>query len=70
MRYLLFAGDAYYPQGGWWDFVGAFGSVEKAKEAKGGVRRAYDWAHIVDSQDQSIIWAYTLGGWVPVQDMT
>lgn len=29
-RFLLFAGDIYYPVGGWNDFVGAFDSAEEA----------------------------------------
>jgi hypothetical protein len=42
--YLLFAGDDYYPDGGWEDYRGAFGSVESAKAA---VRPSDDWAHVV-----------------------
>lgn len=33
MTVLLFAGESYYPGGGWTDFVGRFGSVDQAKEA-------------------------------------
>lgn len=30
-KYLLFAGNAYYPFGGMWDFCGDFDTVEEAK---------------------------------------
>jgi hypothetical protein len=30
--FLLFAGDAYYPSGGWGDFIQAFETLEGAKE--------------------------------------
>jgi hypothetical protein len=39
MRYLLFAGDYYYPAGGWKDFYGAFESLEEA-EARVEIRDA------------------------------
>ena len=44
--FLLFAGDHYYPCGGWEDFRGAYGSLELAKEAAH--TQACDWWHIVD----------------------
>ena len=52
-RYLLFAGDHYYPAGGWDDFAGSFDSIEMAivegldllKQTPGA-----DWAHVVDSE--------------------
>ncbi len=47
-RYLVFAGDHYYPAGGFYDFIGDFSDVEEAKKiAK---LKSYDWAHIIDSQ--------------------
>lgn len=48
-RYLVFAGDHYYPSGGWDDFHGDYASLEQAKaiaaelEKEGG-----RWAHIAD----------------------
>ena len=41
--YLLFAGSQYYPFGGFFDFQGAYDTVEEAVEA--GAR--YDWWHVV-----------------------
>jgi len=44
-RYALFAGDYYYPSGGWNDFRGSFETVEAAVDA---VAPHYDWYHVVD----------------------
>lgn len=52
MKYLLFAGVAYYPSGGWDDFVGAFDSIDEAKKATPPV---YVWAHIVDASTRAIV---------------
>lgn len=45
MRYLLFAGQNYYPQGGIDDLVGEFESIEEAQRVCGVA--PYDWGHIV-----------------------
>ena len=44
--FLLFAGDNYYPEGGWRDFQGAFMSIEAAEEHFRTYDR-FDWGHIV-----------------------
>jgi hypothetical protein len=31
--FLLFSGQEYYPQGGWRDYTGSFGSLDEAKAA-------------------------------------
>ncbi len=49
-RYLLFAGDSYYPEGGWFDFKGDFDTVVDA--IKSIALRDYDWYHVVDSTTQ------------------
>ena len=46
MMFLLFAGDNYYPAGGWRDFQGAFMSIEAAEEHFRTYDR-FDWGHIV-----------------------
>lgn len=47
-RFLLFAGDAYYPRGGWGDFVGSFDTeVEAIAEA---AKIGGDWYHVVDAE--------------------
>lgn len=38
-RYLLFAGDAYYPGGGWSDYQGSFSSVKAALDAVRATRK-------------------------------
>ncbi len=49
-RFLLFAGDDYYPSGGWGDFVGSYDSVEEA------IPDAYsEWAHIVDTATGDVV---------------
>lgn len=45
-RYLLFAGDQYYPSGGWHDLSGEFDSIEEAEEYV--FERGYEWWHVVD----------------------
>jgi hypothetical protein len=52
MKYLLFAGDTYYPSGGAKDFIGSYESLEEAIKAVPG----YDWAHIADSTSMDILW--------------
>jgi hypothetical protein len=46
-RYLLFAGENYYPKGGWEDFVKDFNTVEEALEYMAHYKPD-DWFHIVD----------------------
>jgi hypothetical protein len=56
-KYLLWAGDNYYPTAGLGDYVGSFDTIEEAKAE--GTRtyetglanypqRVYDWYEIVD----------------------
>ena len=45
-RFLLFAGDTYYPCGGWHDFIGSYDSYEEAA-ANGDIDRN-DWWHVID----------------------
>lgn len=49
-RFLLFAGEDYYPQGGANDLIGAFDSVDEAKAAHDPNKFNYDggWANILD----------------------
>lgn len=50
-RYLVFAGAAYYPWGGWQDFKGDFDTVEAATEfAKACDPDTYKkWYQVVDT---------------------
>ena len=40
---MLFAGDNYYPLGGWADFIGTYDTLVKAVKAG----ENYDWYHVV-----------------------
>lgn len=44
-RYLTFAGDRYYPLGGWEDRRLSYDTKEEAVEAVSG---RWDWWHVVD----------------------
>lgn len=52
-RYFLFGGDHYYPQGGWSDFLGAFPSVEAAKERV--LTLPVEWWEVVDSETLTVV---------------
>lgn len=47
-RFLLFAGDTYYPSVGWRDLEGNFETVEQAEGAAEELDK--DWWHIVDME--------------------
>lgn len=59
MRYLGFAGDSYYPEGGFEDFIGFFDSIDKFnlavedKARKG--RNKCDWWHLIDANTAEVI---------------
>ena len=60
-RFLLFAGDVYYPSGGFGDFVGDFEAPEEARdklvkwiEAEGDP--GYSWAHIYDTETMTMVY--------------
>jgi hypothetical protein len=44
--FLVFAGEEYYPGGGWSDLLGSYPTLHEAKEAAAKQRRG--WWHIVD----------------------
>ncbi len=55
-RFLVFAGDAYYPSGGWKDFVGSYDSADRALGiAEGIARETFKWAHVFDTETQKIL---------------
>ena len=56
-KYLLFAGETYYPQKGWDDLWGDYDTIEEAESASericaakddNGYSLCYDWWHIID----------------------
>lgn len=54
MRYLLFAGDHYYPCGGWEDFICAGDDMEALKSTAGSLL-SNDWWHIVEISTLQIV---------------
>lgn len=52
-RYLLFAGDTYYPNGGWYDYLGSFDTTEDCLRHIAGT--PWDWWHIYDTKEQLIV---------------
>ncbi len=52
-RYLVFAGDHYYPGGGWTDFVGS--AVDLTGALKLVANHSHDWWHIVDTEVMLIV---------------
>jgi hypothetical protein len=48
-RFALFAGDYYYPEGGWDDLVATFNSrYEAEKHYEKHQKECGDWYHIID----------------------
>jgi hypothetical protein len=47
-NFLLFAGDVYYPSGGWDDFQGSFDTVDEAKAYLKAQNHNHDWWQIVN----------------------
>ncbi len=54
-RYLLFSGEDYYPQGGFEDLVFSSDSIDECKQF---VPEEGQFAHIVDSEIQKIVWEW------------
>ena len=60
-RFLLFAGDVFYPSGGFVDFIGDFEALEDAKDKLikwigTGADAKYLWAHIYDSETMAMVY--------------
>lgn len=62
-KYYLFAGDWYYPSGGFEDFIKRFNTKDEAKQYFHAIKSLYDWAHIVLIDNVSIIARYKQGAW-------
>lgn len=61
-RFLLFAGDTYYPSGGWQDFKKSFDTVlEAVKTAAGNTKDTdlkggtWDWWQVVDLETGKMV---------------
>lgn len=65
-RFILFAGETYYPQGGMKDLQGSFDTLQEAldkalelanyKEWKPEVGLPIDWYHVLDSHSWIIVY--------------
>ena len=53
-RYLLFAFSGYYPEGGWNDLQGDYGTLKKAREMVAKLS-GHDWYQIVDTKINRIL---------------
>lgn len=47
-RFGVFAGQDYYPLGGWADFKASFDTAEEARDYIDYTYQAWDWYEIVD----------------------
>ena len=60
-RFLLFAGEVFYPSGGFEDFIGDFHSLYDAKDELTEYIKAvgdpkYLWAHIYDAETMEMVY--------------
>lgn len=56
-RYLVFAGDRYYPKGGWHDFYQSEETYEKALSlVKPRAMEKYEWIQIVDGETGTVLY--------------
>ena len=53
-QFLLFAGDQYYPSGGWGDFKGSFDTIAEARAAERALP-GHDWWQIIDVKTGNVI---------------
>ncbi|WP_417702387.1 hypothetical protein [Pseudophaeobacter sp.] len=64
-RFLIFAGDAAQPSGGWDDFLADLSNLSDAVEfARENTANdlAPNWAHVVDQEAMKIVAAFRNGG--------
>jgi hypothetical protein len=57
MNYLVFAGAHYYPAGGWDDFIGAYNTIEEAREAAAKATELswVNWWQIVNIRSYTVV---------------
>lgn len=57
-RYLVFAGENFYPDGGWDDIRGSFDTQEEAERFAHGITGrpgGWDWGQVVDLMTGAIV---------------
>jgi hypothetical protein len=52
-QYIVFAGENFYPLGGWCDYIGSYPTVEEAREAASNCK--CDWWQIVDITTKTVV---------------
>lgn len=72
-RYLVFAGNAYYPDGGWQDYHSEheteLAAMDTAAIALSG-SNGFEWAHVVDSEARKMVLElYTRGSTIVRQKL-
>ena len=65
--FALFAGDAHYPDGGWYDLVGTFDTVTEAcarfaegRDPGDEYNTYFEWGHIVDLTHREVVLVWGL----------
>lgn len=51
LQFAVFAGEHYYPYGGWVDFRGTYATLEDAVA----VGKQLQWHHVVDLSNGSVV---------------
>jgi 3-methyladenine DNA glycosylase AlkD len=62
-RYMLFAGENYYPDGGMRDFIKSVATIQEANEWCDEIKAGnnyFDWWQVVDSIEDMLVF-YNLG---------
>lgn len=54
-RFLVFAGETYYPAGGFKDFISAHDELTQAQKARSEAHSRFGWSHIVDLEKLKIV---------------
>lgn len=57
-RYLVFAGEDFYPSGGWSDFRGAFDTLEEAMASAQELKRTVGWVEVVSLEAFQVVWEW------------
>lgn len=61
-RYLVFAGDTYYPLGGGEDFKSSYATFDDAKQAAANkCASGNDWAHVFDMEKRQVCFFVNAG---------
>lgn len=54
-RYVIFAGETYYPSEGWKDFYDVAKTLEDAKKISARALKENDWVQIIDFDHKQIV---------------